>query len=102
MVPNSMMFNLPAKEQYSRTGEDPTSGILNKMFIGLQTTKGAATWQKRFLWYAASAGDRQGFNQSVRKIASWDFERIIPCHGDVIESGGKGIFKKIFEWHLNA
>ena len=97
-----MMFNLPAKEQYSRTGEDPTSGILNKMFIGLQTTQGAATWQKRFLWYAASAGDRQGFNQSVRKIASWDFERIIPCHGDVIESGGKGIFKKVFEWHLNA
>lgn len=97
-----MMFNLPANEQFSRTGEDPTSGILTKMFIGLQNTMGPATWQKRFLWYAASAGDRQDFNQSARKIASWDFDRIIPCHGDVIESGGKGIFKKVFDWHLNA
>lgn len=73
------MFNLPANEQFSRTGEDPTSGILTKMFIGLQNTMGPATWQKRFLWYIASAGDRQGFNQSARKIASWDFEKIIPC-----------------------
>lgn len=97
-----MMFNLPANEQFSRTGEDPTSGILTKLFIGLQSTVGAAQWQKRFLWYAASAGDRQGFNASARKIASWDFDKIIPCHGDVIESDGKGIFKKVFDWHLTA
>ena len=98
---SSMMFNLPANEQFSRTGEDPTSGILTKLFIGLQNTAGPATWQKRFLWHIASAGDRQDFNQSARKIASWNFDRIIPCHGDVIESGGKDIFKKVFDWHLN-
>ena len=98
----SMMFNLPANEQFSRTGKDPTSGILTKIFIGFQNTAGPATWQKRFLWHVASAGDRQDFNQSAKKIASWDFDRIIPCHGDVIESGGKDIFKKVFEWHLNA
>ena len=97
---HSMMFNLPANEQFSRTGEDPTSGILTKIFIGLQNTMGPATWQKRFLWHIASAGDRQGFNQSARKIASWDFDRIIPCHGDVIETGGKGVFQKVFDWHL--
>ena len=98
---HSMMFNLPANEQFSRTGEDPTSGILTKIFVGLQNTVGPATWQKRFLWHIASAGDRQGFNQSARKIASWDFDRIIPCHGDVIETGGKGVFQKVFDWHLN-
>ena len=97
-----MMFNLPAKEQFSRTGENPSSGIFTKLFIGLQNTVGTAQWQKRFLWYAASAGDRQSFNESAKRIASWDFDRIIPCHGDVIESGGKGIFNKVFEWHLNA
>lgn len=102
LIEADMMFNLPAKEQFSRTGEDPTSGILTRLFIGLQNTVGAATWQKRFLWYAASSGDRKGFNQSAQKIGSWDFDRIIPCHGDVIETGGKGIFKKVYEWHLNA
>jgi len=100
LIEADMMFNLPATEQFSKTGLDATSGILTKMFIGLQNTVGAATWQKRFLWYAASSKDRPSFNQSAKKIASWDFDRIIPCHGDVIETGGKGIFRKVFEWHL--
>ena len=102
LIEADMMFNLPAREQFSRTGDDPTTGFLTKLFIGMQNTVGAATWQKRFLWYAASSGDRKGFNQSAQKIAGWDFERIIPCHGDVIESGGKGIFEKVFEWHLQG
>ena len=96
------MFNLPAREQYSRSNEDPTSGLLTKMFIGLQNTMGSATWQKRFLWYAASSGDRKGFNDSVKKVDQWEFDRIIPCHGDVVETGGKSIFRKVFEWHLQA
>lgn len=102
LIEADMMFNLPAKEQFSKTGEDPTSGFLTKMFIGLQNTVGAATWQKRFLWYAASSGDRKGFNASARKIAGWDFDKIIPCHGDVIETGGKEVFKRVFQWHLEA
>ena len=102
LIEADMMFNLPAREQFSRTEVDSTTGFLTRLFIGMQNTVGAATWQKRFLWYAASSGDRKGFNASARKIAGWDFERIVPCHGDVIESGGKGVFERIFEWHLKA
>ncbi len=102
LIEADMMFNLPAKEQFSKSGEDASSGLLMKLFIGLQNTNGPATWQKRFLWYAASSGDRKGFNQSAQKIAGWDFDKIIPCHGDVIETGGKDIFKKVFEWHLQG
>ena len=102
LIEADMMFNLPANEQYSKSGEDPSGGLLTKLFIGLQNTAGTATWQKRFLWYAASSGDRKGFNESAKKISEWDFDRIIPCHGDVIETGGKDIFKKVFEWHLQG
>ncbi len=102
LIEADMMFNLPATEQFSRTGQDASSGFLTKLFIGLQSTVGTATWQKRFLWYAASSRDRASFNQSAKMIAQWDFDRIVPCHGDVIEKGGKGIFKKVFEWHLAA
>ena len=96
------MFNLPATEQYSRTREGATSGFLTNMFVGLMTAHGEAKWQKRLLWYGVSSGDRKGFNESVRRIEEWDFDRIIPCHGDVIEKGGKGIFQNIFEWHLKG
>ena len=41
-------------------------------------------------------------NASMARIAGWDFERIVPCHGDVIEKGGKGIFENVMSWHLEA
>lgn len=102
LIEADLIFNLPANEQYSKSEESATGGFATKMFIGLMSASGAATWQKRFLWYGASSADRPGFNQSMKKINGWDFEKIIPCHGDVIETDGKGVFQKIMEWHLKA
>ena len=101
LIEADLMFNLPAYEQFSKSGESPVTGFLTKLFNGLQNTTGNPIWQKRFLWYLASK-DKPSFNQSAKNIAAWDFERIVPCHGDVIEFEGKGIFRKVFEWHLNA
>ncbi|KAI9812760.1 MAG: hypothetical protein M1827_004516 [Pycnora praestabilis] len=102
LIEADALFNLPATEQYSRSGETATSGFLTRLFVGLMSAQGPATWQKRFLWYAASASDRNSFNESARRIDKFDFDRIIPCHGDVIESNGKGIFRNVYEWHLNG
>lgn len=100
LITADMVFNLPAHEQYSRTGVVATEGLLTKFFTSFQNTKGTALWQQRFVWHVASKGDREGFGRSCRTIASWDFDRLIPCHGDVIETGGKDIFKKVMAWHL--
>ena len=102
LIEADLMFNLPATEQYSRVEGGATGGILNRLFVGLMSAQGRAIWQKRFLWYAASAGDRKGFNDSIKRIDAWDFDRIVPCHGDVIESGGKDIFRNVMEWHLKG
>ena len=101
LIEADLIFNLPAYEQHSKTGESAESGILTKLFIGLQNTRGDATWQKRFIWYVA-AQDKPSFSESVKRINGWDFDRIIPCHGDVIETGGKGIFQKVLEWQLKG
>ncbi|KAF2456321.1 hypothetical protein BDY21DRAFT_346781 [Lineolata rhizophorae] len=101
LIEADLLFNLPAKEQFSKSKDSPTAGILTKLFTALNGTSGSGGAQKRFIWYAISSGDRTGFSKSVSKIASWDFDRIIPCHGDVIETGGKGIFEKIMQWHLD-
>nr|POE49480.1 hypothetical protein CFP56_50397 [Quercus suber] len=102
LIEADLIFNLPATEQMSRTGEPANTGLLTKLFIGLNNTAGSALAQRRFIWHAISSGDRPGFNASVAKMAKWDFDRIIPCHGDVIETGGKGIYEKIMQWHLEA
>lgn len=70
--------------------------------MGLMNTAGDAIWQKRFVWYIAGSADRKAFGESVKRIESWDWDRVVPCHGDVIETGGKGVFRKVFEWYLTA
>ncbi|KAM3419911.1 hypothetical protein BST61_g3231 [Cercospora zeina] len=101
LIEADLLFNLPATEQFSKSGVDPTTGILTKIFNVLQNTRGEALWQRRMLWYGL-ASPRPEFNKSMRKINEWKFDRIIPCHGDVIETGGKGIFERIMQWHLEG
>ncbi|KAF2232665.1 hypothetical protein EV356DRAFT_525048 [Viridothelium virens] len=102
LIEADLLFNLPATEQYSRHGESPTSGVLTQFFNSINNTRGNAIWQKRLIWYAFSASNRTSFNASIAKINKWDFNRIIPCHGDVIETDGRGIFQKVMEWNLQA
>ncbi|TLD21568.1 hypothetical protein E2P81_ATG08156 [Venturia nashicola] len=100
LIEADLLFNLPATEQYSRTPVNATKGILTRIFGALQTTKGKALAQQRMVWYGTSAADRPGFAKSMQLINGWEFDRLIPCHGDVIETGAKGIFEKIMAWHL--
>ena len=102
LIEADFLFNLPATEQYSKSGIDATTGWATRLFGGIQNTRGSAIWQKRMLWYAFSSSDREGFNKSAKKIGSWGFENVVPCHGDVIVGDGKGIFEKVFEWHLQG
>ncbi|KAI6370007.1 hypothetical protein MCOR25_004349 [Pyricularia grisea] len=104
LIQADMLFNLPAIEQYSRVPEaaKPTNGLLNKFFTSMNSTAGDATGIKRFLWYAISSKDRDGFNKSVQRINEWDFVTIVPCHGETMEGNGKEIFEKVFEWHLKG
>ena len=50
--------------------------------------------------YKLPIRNKETFNQSVRNILAWDFDRVIPGHGDVIESGGKGAVQDGFKWLL--
>ncbi|KAI1457339.1 hypothetical protein F4805DRAFT_429002 [Annulohypoxylon moriforme] len=106
LIEADLMFNLPAIEQYSRVPEAQRTGngFLNKIFESINNTSGEAKGIKRFLWYAISNGtkDRPSFNESVQRIGSWDFDTIIPCHGETIVGGGKELFNKVFEWHLQG
>ncbi|EGO53632.1 hypothetical protein NEUTE1DRAFT_93121 [Neurospora tetrasperma FGSC 2508] len=104
LIEADLMFNLPAIEQYSKVpeAEKPHGSLLGRVFQAMNSTEGEAKGIKRFLWYAISRGDRAGFNESVRRIDGWDFETIVPCHGETIVGNGKEVFEKVFEWHLEG
>ena len=100
LIQADLMFNLPATEQYSKSGTSATSGYLTKAFIFFSNPQN--TWVKKFTWYFMSSNDRPSFNQNIRTIDSWPFDRMIPCHVDVIESGAHSMFRKVFSWHIDG
>ncbi|KAJ5035088.1 uncharacterized protein L3040_008349 [Drepanopeziza brunnea f. sp. 'multigermtubi'] len=97
-----LLFNLPAVEQYSRSGIDPTTGWATRLFAAMQHTRGDALWQKRMLWYLFSKRDRAGFAESAKRINAWDFVNLVPCHGDTFVGDGKTVYEKVMEWHLQG
>ncbi|RDW66815.1 hypothetical protein BP5796_09564 [Coleophoma crateriformis] len=102
LIEADLLFNMPATEQYSRTGEDARSGAATKLFGALQGAQGSALWQKRMLWYVFSKSDRAGFSESIRRIDGWGIKNIIPCHGDTIEGNGTEIWRRVMGWHLEG
>jgi len=41
-------------------------------------------------------------DKELKPLLEADIDRIIPCHGDVIETGGKGIFESVFRKFVGA
>lgn len=97
LIEADLIFNLPATEQYPKGA---TGGFLNRLLGGLLQTQGTMTAQKRVLWYGLASKDRAGFAASMNRIQAWDFDRIIPCHGDVIDTGGKKVFGTLMKDYL--
>jgi hypothetical protein len=96
LVEADLFLNLPSKEQYSRTSESPTGGLITKVFAWLWKTSGGAGPQRFFIKRVFAKEDRKGFDEGVKRIGQWDFEKVIPCHGDVVEKGGRVVFGKVF------
>ncbi|KAI1788068.1 hypothetical protein LXA43DRAFT_668296 [Ganoderma leucocontextum] len=92
MLEADLLFNLPAREQYSLSGSSgkfPLLGNLNPwMWV-----------HKRFAWTLGT--DKEAMKRDVKTVAAWDFERIIPCHGDVIEKDGKSAWTEAYKWYLD-
>lgn len=98
MIEADFFWNLPATEQYSKSGEAADAGIITKILNSFTNIKGAATGQKRLSWYAFGK-DRVSYAESVRTMKGWDIQRIIPSHGDVVENDAKGAFNKVTQWY---
>lgn len=103
LIEADLMFNLPANEQYSKCPpSEKKAGFPASLFVNMQSTEGEAKGMKRFLWHVLSKGDRKGFNESIARIDAWDFETLVPCHGETIVGNAKETWGKVFEWHLHG
>jgi len=87
-----LLFNLPAHEQYSKA---PSSGTIPLFGNALQPSG----WLHKQL--TSSLGTHKAeMKKDVATVSSWGIERIIPAHGDVIETGGDKAWKAAYSAFL--
>lgn len=49
-----------------------------------------------------ATSEKQRVKQSVQKVLTWDFRRVIMAHGSIVENDAKRKFKEGYEWFLNS
>jgi len=94
LIVADLLFNLPAKEQYSAPGSGSPSSLLWKGFK-------PGTWLHK--WLVGSkvmTSDQKAMQRDAKTVAGWDFDRVIMCHGDAIETGGKKAWTDTYEKFL--
>ncbi|KAF8067725.1 hypothetical protein FPV67DRAFT_1625895 [Lyophyllum atratum] len=92
LIEADLLLNLPANEQYSKTSASPKIPLFGHFT--------PYSWlHRRFLWNLAT--DKEAMRRDAKTVVGWDFEKIIPCHGDVIEKDGKKAWEAAFKFYLN-
>lgn len=98
LIQADLLFNLPPKEQYSRTTEG--RNVWDWVLGGLGGTGGKAWGQRCMVWYVFGRADREAFGRSVERIRGWGVRNIIPCHGDVVLGDGGEVWERVMKWYL--
>lgn len=90
MIEADLLFNFPATEQYSKSKESAHSWIPFVSSIG-------PFGRLHGLLTSSLAKDIKGNAPDAKAVAEWDFDTIIPCHGNVVEGNGKEAW--LAAWH---
>ncbi|KAJ7255268.1 hypothetical protein C8J57DRAFT_1345927 [Mycena rebaudengoi] len=92
MIEADLLFNLPCTEQYSKSSSSGATPLVGRL--------GPTSWiHSKFT--SAMGEDKAAMKRDAKTVASWNFSRIIPCHGDVIETGGKQAWLDAYKEYLN-
>jgi len=91
LVVADLLFNLPGTEQYSKSKSSPKVPIFGKFDPW-------GGFHKRFVW--SQGKDQDAMRRDAKIVASWDFNRIIMCHGDVIETDGSKAWAAAYSKYL--
>ncbi|KAF9226374.1 hypothetical protein BS17DRAFT_749779 [Gyrodon lividus] len=89
LIEADLLLNLPATEQYSKSPS----------WIPQATLK-PDSWAHQKVIRGVSV-DIEAMKRDARTVASWDFDRIIPCHGDVIERDGNKAWKDAYKFFID-
>jgi len=97
LIVADLLFNLPANEAYSMTNTSPKSGLLSRFANNVMNP--FSNWHRGFL-KLAGLKDKNAMKQDAQKVLGWDFDKILMCHGDPIETNAKEAWKSAYRSYL--
>lgn len=86
-----LLFNLrddEPMEQFSDTPHPFGGWSYISKFLNADSKVGGAMFRRIAKVHESSKG--------LQAIDSWDFDRVVMCHGNILETGGKAAFRKVF------
>jgi len=93
LIVADLIFNLPANEQYSKSKRRKTGFLTKKL-------NPYTEFHKNLIW--GESKDKAAMAKDAKAVAAWDFERIIPCHGDTIETDAKKAWESVYAKFLTT
>ncbi len=88
LIEADLMLNMPPTSQHP----DGVSFVTKHMKAG----SGVSNFLTKKVM-----GDKRTASDGIGSVLGWDFDRIIPCHGEVIERGAKQVFEANFKEYIN-
>jgi hypothetical protein len=72
-----------------------SSSWLTRTYLKLCKAYGrlAPTWLLKSM-----VKDKAALRSWRDRVLTWDFDRVVPCHGQVLESGGRDAMREAFAW----
>lgn len=75
----------------------PPRGFLDRLLIKFAQVGGRP---RVCLLFRTMITNKKAFSTSLLEVLAWDFDRIVPGHGEVIETNGKHVLKSAFHRYL--
>ncbi|PAV19028.1 hypothetical protein PNOK_0587200 [Pyrrhoderma noxium] len=94
LIEADLIFNFPCNEQFSKSKQSGRIPIITSFMTR------HSLFHRKFVWGASL--DKEAMKRDVTTVSGWEFDRIIPCHGDVIENGGKSVWAEAFKQIISA
>jgi len=94
LIEADLLFNLPPHEQYSKSKLSAVGWLPILSYIAPFTAT-----HRFFINQLVS--DTEVTKVHAKTVESWDFDTIIPCHGDVVGGNGKAAWQSVWDKFLH-
>lgn len=99
LIVSDLLMNLPCTEQYPPSYSSASQGPGSWAFS--QVAHPYSLFFKCLIYFIATT-DTRFMRRDAKRVAEWRVERVVPCHGDVINDGGAEAWKAAYAWFLDG